>query len=158
MRLGTGTQLASVAVAMAFAGCSTVQGLWRGELRPGRKQLLAASWYGPELHGRRTASGAAFDTRAMTAAHRTLPFGTRLRVRNPQNERTVVVSVTDRGPWVRGRDLDLSFAAARRLGFVGQGVTEVEVEVLGDTPRDPALGRPATDRAPSVSRGDDLRR
>ena len=81
-----------------------------------------ASWY---HHGRRTANGEAFNPNGMTAAHRTLPFGTRGRVVNEKTGRSVVVRINDRGPFVRGRILDLSKAAAANLGFVGDGHTNV---------------------------------
>lgn len=80
-----------------------------------------ASWYGPGFQGRPTASGERFDMHALTAAHRTLPFGTRVRVRNPQNGREVVVRINDRGPWVRDRIIDLSKAAAAALDLVQAG-------------------------------------
>jgi rare lipoprotein A len=86
-----------------------------------------ASFYGSDLHGRRTASGERFDKNGMTAAHRSYPFGSRLRVTNVGNGRSVVVRVNDRGPFVRGRIVDVSYAAARQLGFVGRGVTKVRV-------------------------------
>jgi rare lipoprotein A len=89
-----------------------------------------ASYYGGRFHGRRTASGARFDQNAMTAAHPTLPFGTRLRVTNLANRRSVLVLVTDRGPFVRGRIIDLSREAARQLGFLRKGVTRVRLETL----------------------------
>lgn len=78
-----------------------------------------ASWYGPGFHGRRTASGERFNTGAFTAAHRTLPFGTRVRVVNQTTGRSVVVRINDRGPFVRGRVIDLSKAAARAIGVSG---------------------------------------
>jgi rare lipoprotein A len=80
-----------------------------------------ASWYGLGFHGRRTASGERFDMHALTAAHPSLPFGTRLLVENPANGRSVVVRVNDRGPHVRGRIIDLSHAAARAIGLLGWG-------------------------------------
>jgi rare lipoprotein A len=90
-----------------------------------------ASWYGPWHHGRRTANGERFDQNAMTAAHPTLPLGTRVRVTNLRNGRTVTVRINDRGPYVRGRVIDLSKAAAAALGFKEQGLTPVEIERLG---------------------------
>jgi rare lipoprotein A len=87
-----------------------------------------ASYYARSLHGRRTASGERYDHGALTAAHRSLPFGTLVRVVNERNGRAVVVRVNDRGPFVRGRALDLSGAAARRLG-VG-GTARVQYEIL----------------------------
>jgi rare lipoprotein A (peptidoglycan hydrolase) len=78
----------------------------------------------------KTASGSSFNRDALTAAHRSLPFGTRVRVTELKNYRAVVVRITDRGPWIRGRVLDLSLAAARRLGMTDRGVARVRVEVL----------------------------
>jgi rare lipoprotein A len=86
-----------------------------------------ASWYGHGFHGRRTASGDIFDMHGLTAAHRTLPFGTRLRVRSVATGKEVVVRVTDRGPFVHQRIIDLSLGAARALGVHHRGVTEVQL-------------------------------
>jgi rare lipoprotein A len=86
-----------------------------------------ASWYGKRFHGRRTASGEIFDMNAMTAAHRTLPFGTMVRVRSMATGREVVVRINDRGPFSRRRIIDLSQAAARELGVRSRGVTEVQL-------------------------------
>jgi rare lipoprotein A len=94
-----------------------------------------ASWYGPGLHGRRTASGQRFNQNAMTAAHRTLPMGTRVRVRNLRNNRSVVVTINDRGPHARGRIIDLSRAAARSLGITGVGRVSVERLAKGASAR-----------------------
>lgn len=91
---------------------------------------MVASWYGPKYHGRTTASGEVFDMHRHTAAHRTLPFGSRLRVTHPATRRSVEVTVNDRGPFIRGRDLDLSYGAARAIGMVEEGVAEVQVEQL----------------------------
>ncbi|MEX2615193.1 MAG: septal ring lytic transglycosylase RlpA family protein [Alphaproteobacteria bacterium] len=91
----------------------------------------AASWYGETHHGRRTASGAAFDMNGMTAAHRTLPFGTRIRVTHAGTGRSVVLTVTDRGPFVEGRIVDVSRQAARELGFEQDGVAPVRLAVTG---------------------------
>lgn len=90
-----------------------------------------ASYIAPTLAGRRTASGVPFDPASLVAAHRTLPFGTRLRVTNLENDREVVVTVIDRGPFRRGRILDLSPSAARELGFLRQGTTRVRIERIG---------------------------
>jgi rare lipoprotein A len=84
-----------------------------------------ASWYGPGFHGERTASGERFDMNALTAAHRTLPFGTRVRVRNPQNGREVVVRINDRGPHARERIIDLSKAAGAALDLLQVGEAQV---------------------------------
>ncbi|MDJ0644117.1 MAG: septal ring lytic transglycosylase RlpA family protein [Erythrobacter sp.] len=89
-----------------------------------------ASYYGRRFHGRRTANGERFDMRAMTAAHRTLPFGTRVRVTNPRNGRSVVVRVNDRGPFIRGRSIDLSRAAAEKIGMISRGHARVKLEIV----------------------------
>ena len=88
-----------------------------------------ASWYGPGFHGRRTANGERFDQDALTAAHKTLPFGTRVRVINHATGRSVVVRINDRGPFVGGRSIDLSRGAARAVGCAG--VCWVEMKVGG---------------------------
>jgi rare lipoprotein A len=82
-------------------------------------QRGVASWYGPGFHGRLTANGERFNTNSLTAAHRTLPFGTRVRVTNATTGRSVVVRINDRGPFTRGRVIDLSKAAARAIGVTG---------------------------------------
>ena len=89
-----------------------------------------ASWYGHPHHGRRTSSGEVYDMNKLTAAHRTLPLGTRVLVTNRDNGRTVEVRINDRGPFRRGRILDLSYAAARQLGAIGDGVIPVTFKVL----------------------------
>lgn len=89
-----------------------------------------ASWYGPGFHGNTSASGEIFDQNALTAAHRTLPFGTRVQVTNMDNGRSVVVRINDRGPFSGGRIIDLSAAAARVLGLVQSGVAPVRLDVL----------------------------
>ncbi len=90
-----------------------------------------ASWYGPGFHGNRSASGERYNQNAMTAAHRSLPFGTKVQVTNLNNGRSVIVRINDRGPFVRGRVIDLSAAAARVLGVMQSGVAPVRLEVLG---------------------------
>lgn len=92
------------------------------------RTLMVASWYGPRHHGRPMANGRPFDMEADTAAHRSLPLGTRLKVTNPKNGRSVKVTVTDRGPYTPGRHLDLSLGAARKLGILKQGVARLYVE------------------------------
>lgn len=90
-----------------------------------------ASWYGPGFHGRKTASGKRFNTNKLTAAHRTLPFGTKVLVTNLSNDKTVEVEINDRGPAKKTKRLiDLSKAAAKKLGFASAGVTRVRVEVV----------------------------
>lgn len=96
---------------------------WRG----------VASYYSDALHGRPTASGESYDRNAYTAAHRQLPFGTRVRVTNLTNGRSVVLRVNDRGPFVDGREIDVSGRAAEALGFVRDGLVRVELEILEET-------------------------
>ena len=93
---------------------------------------MVASHYGENdgLEGRKTASGERFNPQNLTAAHKTLPFGTRLRVENPDNGRSVIVRVNDRGPFINGRDLDLSAQAAKELGIKGEGVKKLVVTLL----------------------------
>ncbi len=90
-----------------------------------------ASWYGPGFNGRRSANGERYNQNGLTAAHRSLPFGTKVKVTNVRTGRSVVVRITDRGPHVRGRIIDLSAAAARIVGVMQSGVAPVQVEVLG---------------------------
>jgi rare lipoprotein A len=124
---------ALLAVIVAVAACAEKRGPTAPaavSADPGTRIVGFASWYGQRHHGRSTASGERYDMHRLTAAHRTLPFGTRLRVTSVENGRSVVVRVNDRGPHVAGRLLDLSYAAAKTLGMVGDGVTRVELLVL----------------------------
>ncbi|MEO0689062.1 MAG: septal ring lytic transglycosylase RlpA family protein [Pseudomonadota bacterium] len=89
-----------------------------------------ASYYGQRFHGRRTANGERFDMNAMTAAHKTLPFGTYVRVTNPANRRSVTVRINDRGPFIRGRTIDLSRAAAQKIGMIQRGHASVTMEIV----------------------------
>lgn len=101
----------------------------RGETTVRGEEGLA-SWYGNRFRGRKTASGARFNPQHLTAAHRTLPFGTRVRVTNMHNDRAVEVTITDRGPFIRKRIIDLSRAAAHELRMLGSGVARVRVVPL----------------------------
>jgi rare lipoprotein A len=89
-----------------------------------------ASYYGNEFQGRKTANGERYDKNELSGAHRTLPFGTMVRVRNTANDRSVVVRINDRGPWKESRVLDVSFAAAQELDMTRSGTVSVEVTVL----------------------------
>lgn len=89
-----------------------------------------ASWYGPGFQGRQTANGEKFDMNDLTAAHRTLPFGTRVRVTNEATDASVVVRINDRGPFAHNRVIDLSKEAAKDIGIVSNGVGRVKIEVL----------------------------
>lgn len=86
-----------------------------------------ASWYGAELHGQKTADGGRFDMLALTAAHPSLPFGTRVQVKNKRNGQIIVVKITDRGPYAQGRIIDVSKEAARKLNFTARGTAPVEI-------------------------------
>jgi rare lipoprotein A len=97
----------------------------------GFRQEGIASWYGPDFHGKRTSSGETYDMHGLTAAHKTLPLGTLVRVRHLQNQRTVELRINDRGPFVGSRVIDLSYEAARQLGVVGPGTAPVEVVAIG---------------------------
>jgi rare lipoprotein A (peptidoglycan hydrolase) len=99
---------------------------WRAKLTQSGK----ASWYGRHFHGKSTASGEVFDQRLMTAAHKTLPLGSRARVVNLQNGNSVEVTINDRGPFVPGRIIDLSRAAANELGFLETGLAQVRIELV----------------------------
>ena len=94
------------------------------------KQKGLASWYGDAFQGSATASGEIFDMNRLTAAHPTLPLGTQIRVTNLRNHRSLILRINDRGPYVRGRLLDVSKAAARRLGFLDRGKARVKLEVV----------------------------
>lgn len=131
-RLNLGSVAIAVLLAM-LAGCSTVRqgrvsapdampSSMTSGVEIGRG---TASWYGPGFRGKRTASGEPFDDSDLTAAHRTLPFGSRVRVRNVRNGREVVVRINDRGPWKRGRVIDLSKAAAAALDMLQAGEATV---------------------------------
>ena len=125
--------LVLVVLALATVGCATARRTSvpdSGGPEPGTRIDGLASWYGQQHQGRPTASGEAFDMNKLTAAHRTLPFGTRLRVTNVENGKSVVVRVNDRGPHVSGRVLDLSYRAAQALGITDAGVARVEAVVL----------------------------
>ncbi len=95
------------------------------------KQRGIASWYGKKFHGRKTSSGEVYDMHAMTAAHKTLPLGTYVRVRHLKNNKMITVRINDRGPFVRNRIIDLSYTGAQKLGIVGPGTGPVEVVALG---------------------------
>lgn len=99
-------------------------------VKKGYTERGLASWYGPGFHGRRTANGEVYDMNAMTAAHKKLPFGTVVEVRNRDNGRTTRVRINDRGPFVRGRIIDLSKASAKQIEMIGTGTARVEIRVV----------------------------
>ena len=122
------------------AGCSTVRRPRVAALAPvasGNVQEGIASWYGPGFHGKRTSSGERFDQYDFTAAHRTLPLGSWVVVTNKMNGRSIQVYVNDRGPYIQGRVIDLSYAAARAIGMLGSGTVPVRIVVLGTEPPEP---------------------
>lgn len=94
------------------------------------KGEMKASWYGPKFHGKSTANGEIYDQMAFTAAHKSLKFGTLLRLTNLKNGKSVVVRINDRGPYIHGRDLDLSKAAAESLEMMNPGVIKIKVEEI----------------------------
>lgn len=113
---------AGIVACLVFAGCAT----WTDPAG----QVGEASWYGPGFHGKRTASGEVFDMHARTAAHRTLPFGTLVRVTRLDTGASTVVRINDRGPFKAGRIIDLSNGAARDVDMVRDGVARVRIDVL----------------------------
>ena len=102
-----------------------------GELALRKPMHGTASWYGNDFDQQRTASGVTFDTHAMMAAHRSLPFGTKVRVTNLRNHKSCIVEITDRGPFSHHRIIDLSYAAAEKIGMTQTGTAKVQLEVLG---------------------------
>ena len=94
------------------------------------KGNMKVSWYGPGFHGRKTANGEVYDQNSFTAAHKSLKFGTLLKITNLKNNKSVVIRINDRGPYIHGRDLDLSKAAASELGMVRKGVAKLKVEEI----------------------------
>lgn len=113
-----------------LAGCGGRPAIKSGDTSPAVLKGQA-SYYHDRLHGNLTASGEPYDRNALTAAHKTLPFGTKVRVTNRANGKSVVLRINDRGPFVRGRIIDVSRRAAELLDFVREGVVEVRVEVIG---------------------------
>lgn len=109
----------------------TVRGItYQVRAEPDYDEVGIASWYGPGFHGKTTANGERFDMHGLTAAHKTLPFGTTVRVTNLTNDRSLIVRINDRGPFVSGRIIDLSKRAAERLGFISAGKAKVRVQVI----------------------------
>ena len=138
-----GSVCVAIAAALLLSGCA-------GKKRPslpaaarlGSSETGVASWYGQPYHGRRAANGEVYDMERMTAAHRTLPFGTWIQVKNLSNGKTVDVRVIDRGPFARGRVVDLSHAAAVSIAMIGPGTATVKLTVIAPP------GRAAADPSP----------
>jgi rare lipoprotein A len=124
-------QIIAMVVCTSLGACSWIP---KGEsgMDVGIKDRGIASWYGEQFHGKLAANGELFDMSALTAAHRTLPLGSIVRVVNLQNGKHVRVRINDRGPYVGGRILDLSYAAADQLGMVDGGISAIQLEVIGD--------------------------
>lgn len=123
-----------IALVVSAAGCAVVREPAPPPVVSG-VQTGVASWYGPGFHGKRTANGEIFDQHELTAAHPSLPLGSRAVVTNLRNGRAVEVRINDRGPFVGGRCIDLSYAAARTIDMIGPGTAPVRVEVLGTVAR-----------------------
>jgi len=119
---------AIAALALLFSSCAPYHSQ-KGAVT--FRQQGKASWYGPGFAGKKTANGERFNPGAMTAAHRTLPFGTTVEVTNLSNDKSVVVRINDRGPFIGGRIIDLSRASAKKIGLIDSGVAMVEVKALG---------------------------
>lgn len=107
-----------------------IEGLNLFDEPEGPQLVGTASYYADKFHGRQTSSGEIFDMYALSAAHQSLPLGTMALVTNLDNGRSVRVKINDRGPFIRGRILDLSYAAAKKIGMIGRGTAEVRIEVL----------------------------
>lgn len=117
-------------VALSLALFATFPGQASDKIERLKTITGAASWYGSKFHGRRTANGERYDMHKMTAAHKTLPFGTKVRVTNQNNGRSVTVRINDRGPFAGNRVIDLSRGAAQAVDMISQGVAPVRIEVL----------------------------
>ena len=130
MPLTRGIWLSLLLICLAHNAC-TLLPKGEGDFDVGVEQLGIASWYGEDFHGWQTANGEIYDMQGMTGAHRTLPLGSEVLVTNVENGLQVRVRINDRGPYKRGRILDLSFGAARRLGMVDHGTSAVHLEVVG---------------------------
>jgi rare lipoprotein A len=126
-----------IAAALALAAAAApahARDARRGKVAP---KITRASWYGRSFQGKRTAGGGVFNPHRLTAAHRTIHLGSKVKVTELRTGRSVVVKITDRGPFSPGRGIDLSYAAARQLGIVRRGVARVRVEVLDHDPPAP---------------------
>lgn len=130
--LNTGVAVSILIISLVYNGCAPST---RFTTKPAATKSANslegyASYYADEFHGRKTANGETYDMHAMTAAHRTLPFGTKVRVTNTSNGKSVVVRINDRGPFKDERIIDLSLAAARQIGLIVPGTAWVQMEIL----------------------------
>jgi len=139
-----------------------VSTLGNAQHHSGKVMIGKASYYAKAFHGRKMSNGQIYRNEAMTCAHKYLPFGTHLKVRNPKNGKEVVVTVTDRGPFVSGRIIDLSYAAAKEIGMLHAGVLTVEVSILSEAKfreferekeleKEPEIKRIPLDTVPAVN-------
>jgi peptidoglycan lytic transglycosylase len=136
--------LCALLASLVLSGCSTMTPPSPASAPPAvpfsaapRARVITASWYGAELSGRRTSSGEVFNPNQLTAASRSLPIGSHVRVTNVSNGRTVVVRINDRGPFVKGRSIDLSHAAAQHIGLTHKGVGRVRIGRADDSGAQP---------------------
>jgi rare lipoprotein A (peptidoglycan hydrolase) len=125
-----GLESPQLPVPVGTQACRVKLGQTPQKPKPNECWNAVASWYGPHFEGQTTATGTPFNMYAATAAHRSLPLGSIVRVSNPQTGKSMVVTINDRGPYVRGRGLDVSYEVARLLGFAQQGVCRVQIEML----------------------------
>lgn len=126
----------SALVLTVLAGCSStafVDNAKTSNYARSHELVGQASWYGSKYHGKRTASGERYNMRAYTAAHKTLPFGTIVRVTNTNNGKTVDVKINDRGPFVKGRVIDLSRKSFEQIGNINAGTLPVKIDVIDDS-------------------------
>ena len=147
-RLSSSTSFAII-LCLSLGACSWVP---KGDMQldVGIKDRGVASWYGEQFHGRQAANGELFDMEALTAAHRTMPLGSVVRVVNLTNGKHLYVRITDRGPYEKGRILDLSHGAAVQLGMEHEGMAHVQVEIVGERrPELMLLSEKFSDRAAS---------
>ncbi len=149
-----GRRLFVLMLLSVFGGCGRKKKISLPPPKParmGESEVGVASWYGHPYHGRRTSNGEVYDMNEMTAAHLRLPFNTWVRVTNLSNRRSVEVRITDRGPFIKGRIIDLSRAAAKQIRMIGPGTAKVRVKVIA-TPKmryRPGKGRPVEVEPPS---------
>ncbi len=115
---------------MLLTGCGALRNA--GTSDTGETQIGMASWYGGKFHGRITTNGERYNMYKISAAHRTLPFGTLVRVTNRNNSKSVIVRINDRGPWISDRIIDLSYGAAKKVGMVADGVARVRMEIIDE--------------------------
>lgn len=131
------TRILTVFLLLVFFGCTAAPRYGSGKSTPRKSKKRHAkvitgisSFYAEDFHGKLTANGEVYDMYGLTAAHKTLPLNTIIRVTNLENGKSLILRINDRGPYVKGRILDCSYGAALKLGFVGQGTAKVKIEVI----------------------------